>query len=1431
MSNVPSTALAPSRIFNNAFGGGFTNTSTSASGMYINSSSNLDIYFNSINIDATSGRGLNATTSATGLKLLNNSFVYSGSNTGYAAYIPSTANVLEMDFNNYFSNGSNFVYYGTNRINLAALQSVNIPAANDQNSVSGNPEYPTPQFLHPLSGVLNNSATPISGIDYDIIGNLRDPITPDMGAYEYTPSPVNLGVVIIQEPLSMSCYPGIADVTIDINNIGTDTVFGGFQASYTLNHGTPVTETVSMTVAPSQQITYTFTTPISISFPQPDTSFYLNTYVNVSGDTYNLNDTLGKNITLVNMPAQPIAQHDTIAFGTSAVLGAVSTGTISWYDSPLSSNVLDTGATYTTPILYGNTPYYATARQGTGGAFIMTEICHFKTTSGSPVGGWPAYIVADDYIEITGAPNSDLGGFTIEQWNTSSMLSTHTFPTGTVLSPQGTVIIAVGQMGSSTPSPANFYYHGNGSYTGSFGSTGAAGRIIKDPNGNIIDAVAYGTFSFPAAAGVTPEDWTGNTVASGSGIRLEGPYTKDATNWINSSVSPQDPNTLNNNVDIPVSGCESMHTEVWAIIDQTTIPAIDVSPIELVSPVSGFNLTSQPVSVIVRNYGTTAVTNIPVAYSVNGGAVVSNVISSTLQPGDTLTFTFPTNYTFGVYGAYNFTVYTSLSNDLVLTNDTLSRVINNNALIYCVSSATSVAYGSIGNVTISNINNGNPNPVMSNPNANSMYNDYTTTVPAINLSLGQSYPISISGIWASASVYNSYVKVFIDYNIDGTFDAINELVFEGQMTSALTTLTGNVSIPTNASVGFSTMRVVMVETTSSTAVQPCGTYTWGETQDYAVILAPQLPKDAGVTQILSPTGIYSEGDTLTVSVEVYNYGTDTLSVIPLELQHNTNPTIQHTWTGTLAPTQTTQISLPSILAESGQNTICVKTQVIDDTNVFNDEKCSGFWGMPGLLYSHWDFEGNSVLTTTGNIWQHGKPTGATINHAFEGDSCWVTVLNGAYPANAEEFLTSPTLNFTGIQGAYLSLAYWMDGELNHDGGNIQYSTNNGSTWSALGFINDPNGYNWYDTYIASQPAWSEPTGGWKPAFIDLSPLDNAGNAVKLRFRFNSNNSVQNEGFAIDDVKIHVPAAAVDAGVNAIINPQNQSLTGLPNQVTVRLKNYGTTPITSIPVTYALSQGPPPVNETWTGNLAPGEETLFTFNVPYTGPFLPHNLCVYTSLTGDFYKFNDTSCVSLNFSQAQVDGGVVEIVAPLTIGNAGDIQQVSVVITNHGIQPLTNFPVQYSVNGVNQATEIIPITLQPAQTLNYTFITTHTSPGVDYQLCAKTAIPGDGIPTNDHACRDLSTFMEETEDNKFSIYPNTPNPATDFTQFNFSIPTNGYVTLSIYSVLGQTIESIHQAFDSGKQTIVLDIQNYPSGVYFFSVQFEDSIQSGKLIISK
>ena len=95
---------------------------------------------------------------------------------------------------------------------------------------------------------------------------------------------------------------------------------------------------------------------------------------------------------------------------------------------------------------------------------------------------------------------------------------------------------------------------------------------------------------------------------------------------------------------------------------------------------------------------------------------------------------------------------------------------------------------------------------------------------------GKTYPISLSQIYSGSS-YAVCFKVFVDWNHNGIFDAATETAFSAGP-SSIAPVTGNLIVPSSAITGTTHFRVVMVESSSTANVYPCGTYTWGETEDY-----------------------------------------------------------------------------------------------------------------------------------------------------------------------------------------------------------------------------------------------------------------------------------------------------------------------------------------------------------------------------------------------------------------------------------------------------------------------------------------------------------------------------------------------------------------------------------------------------------------------
>ncbi|MFN5441859.1 MAG: GEVED domain-containing protein, partial [Flavobacteriia bacterium] len=160
---------------------------------------------------------------------------------------------------------------------------------------------------------------------------------------------------------------------------------------------------------------------------------------------------------------------------------------------------------------------------------------------------------------------------------------------------------------------------------------------------------------------------------------------------------------------------------------------------------------------------------------------------------------------------------------------------------YCTSSANSTFDEEILNVTLGTLNNTSNCAVAATGPGSILnrYANYTTTVAAPNLNKGSNYALSID-IGTCNGNYSSGTKVFIDYNRDGDFvDAGEEVFVSAAAINGPHLSTATITIPMTASVGVTRMRVVNVETGAVTSITPCGTYGYGETEDYIVNIQGQ----------------------------------------------------------------------------------------------------------------------------------------------------------------------------------------------------------------------------------------------------------------------------------------------------------------------------------------------------------------------------------------------------------------------------------------------------------------------------------------------------------------------------------------------------------------------------------------------------------------
>jgi hypothetical protein len=101
---------------------------------------------------------------------------------------------------------------------------------------------------------------------------------------------------------------------------------------------------------------------------------------------------------------------------------------------------------------------------------------------------------------------------------------------------------------------------------------------------------------------------------------------------------------------------------------------------------------------------------------------------------------------------------------------------------------------------------------------------------------GMTYDVSCTPGY-NGNAYNENFRVWIDFNIDGDFDDAGELVFDPNPTTI--NVQGSATMPSTLTEGHSRLRVSMTYTPSSSnnEPEPCGELTYGEVEDYCVVLA------------------------------------------------------------------------------------------------------------------------------------------------------------------------------------------------------------------------------------------------------------------------------------------------------------------------------------------------------------------------------------------------------------------------------------------------------------------------------------------------------------------------------------------------------------------------------------------------------------------
>lgn len=568
-------------------------------GIIISGTSNILVAHNSTNchFDNTSSSCLQLT-GGSGNSVLNN--IFNNTGTGYAIYYSDTNDVSVSDYNVLLSKGSRIGnYFGYLYSHIQDLQTTGY----ETHSKEQDPGYTSSTDLHTFEASINGMGTPLTEVPTDIDGQLRSTTNPDPGAYEFVPPPYEAKLVRVINPTS-SCGLGAETIQLEIQNMGTSTIKTGFSASYSVNGATPVTSSITGLYQPGAIFSFSFPGTYDFSAPVGDTMFNLRTWITLNGDPKPSNDSIFEQIHSRYQPSPPTTSNDVVSFGQQASLSASSIYPASWYKTMISPNILHRGDTFTTPVLYDTTDFYA-AVTGPGPDLKITEIVNAYNYSGA-TSPYPSFLPTGDFdaIEITnlGSATAYLENYAMQMVGDINLA--WQLPQGAILEPGEILILIHYSYYAAIDDPANNVYVMSNSL--SSGAYNDIGYILREMDSSIVDVVAtYGYVFNYAQTGVTSSDWSGSLSGGYAGVSRAISDNNSASDWyVPTSSNPQTIGSLNPGLSQGIGlGCYSERTAATAFV--INIPPLgepEISPDSLSATINSCE-DSVSFAVTITNIG------------------------------------------------------------------------------------------------------------------------------------------------------------------------------------------------------------------------------------------------------------------------------------------------------------------------------------------------------------------------------------------------------------------------------------------------------------------------------------------------------------------------------------------------------------------------------------------------------------------------------------------------------------------------------------------------------------------------------------------------------------------------------------------------------------------------------------------------------------
>ncbi|MDR2057006.1 MAG: choice-of-anchor J domain-containing protein [Dysgonamonadaceae bacterium] len=692
------------------------------------------------------------------------------------------------------------------------------------------------------------------------------------------------------------------------------------------------------------------------------------------------------------------------------------------------------------------------------------------------------------------------------------------------------------------------------------------------------------------------------------------------------------------------------YTHGWYVDDIkiNEVFATDAGVTAITSPVNGTFDTPATVSIKVKNFGATALTNVPVKAVINGGTAITGKVPS-IPVGAEVDYTFPATVDLSTPATYTINAFTELPGDGNEANDsTTIEVISlactvsefpyeegweDDFILPCWNFYDRDGDGAGINWRTETINSHSGNRSIYHPFHYSHHQDGWLVSPKISIPGNGHYLLSF---WSYNSFYTAYGRNTVLVS-EGSSDPASD---DFEPVWSPEEVTGD-WVQTKIDLDEYAGKDIYI----AFRYEGLDAHQWW-LDDLKIEQISDF--DAGVTAILSPRDGNRDA-TETVKIKVKNFGREPLTNVPVTLEIDGTVTL-NSYVPSIARDEEVEYEFPQTVDLSTAKTYSLKayTELSGDENTENDAATATVISVacpePSLPYAEgaedplkllcWT---NYTAAETDKVWEVSSlQAHSGINSIFHDWSDFYQ----------DVWLVSPQISIPA-DGIY-RLSFWS-----YNGSASWYLADGNSVWISESGA-DPTSSTSGFVKIWSPESVSE---SWVETKLRLA--DYAGKKIYIAFRYKA---VYAHTWYVDDIQID-QITGVDAGVTAITSP----VTGANRSeetITVKVRNFGSQPLSNIPIKAKINETT--VIDGDVPSLPVNSEIEYSFPTKADlSEVTSYNIKVYTLVEDDIDPSNDTATVTV------INNGNVAVIGTDATVTACDIQFVDDGMSGNYFGPSTD----------------------------------------------------------------------------------------------------------------------------------------------------------------